>query len=138
MKAISLLLLRISTGLLLIIWAMVKLAATDAAIGVSDKYYFGLLSSEAVQIGLGALQLLLGVAVIAGIFRRIAYTAQAVWLGLGALFVWRSIIDPLGLMFGQDNVQILFFPSLTVFFATLVLLAFRDEDTISVDAARGA
>lgn len=138
MKAISLLLLRISTGLLLIIWAMVKLAATDAAIGVSDKYYFGLLSSEAVQIGLGALQLLLGVAVIAGIFRRIAYPVQAVWLGLGALFVWQSIIDPLGLMFGQDNVQILFFPSLTVFFATLVLLAFRDEDTISADAARGA
>ena len=138
MKAISLLLLRVSTGLLLPIWAIVRLAATDQAIGVSDKYYFGLVSNEAMQIGLGIVQLALGLAVIAGLFRRIAYPLQAVWLGLGALFVWTSIVDPLGIVFGQDNVNILFFPSLTVFVATLVLIAFRDEDTASLDARREA
>ena len=138
MKPVSLLLLRISLGLLIVIWAMVKLGAPEAAIGVSDTYYGGLLSNGTLQFGLGIVQLVLGVLVIAGAFRRIAYPLMIVWLGLGALAVWKSIIDPLGLVFGQDNVQILFFPSLTVAFATLVMAAFRDHDTLSIDAKRGA
>jgi len=137
MKAWSLLLLRVGLGLLVVVWAMVKLGAPEAAIGISDTYYGGLLSNGAVQLVLGIAQLLLGVAMIAGAFRRIVYPLVAVVLGLGALAVWPSILDPLGLIFGRENVQILFFPSLIVFFATLVMLAFRDEDTLSVDARRG-
>ena len=138
MKAWSLLALRASTGLLLLIWALVRLAATDAAIGVSDKYYFGLASSAMLQYVLGVVQVLLALAVIFGLFRRVSYPLQAIWLGLGALFVWKSIIDPLGIVFGQDNVQILFFPSLTVFIATLVLLAFKDEDRLALDRRFGS
>lgn len=138
MKPVSLLLLRVSLGALIIIWAMVKIAAPDAAIGVSDKYYGGLLSNGTMQFALGIVQLTLGVLVVGGAFRRIAYPLMIVWLGFGALAVWKSIIDPLGVIYGQDNVQILFFPSLIVFFATLVVYAFRDDDTLSIDAKRGA
>ncbi len=34
----------------------------------------------------------------------------------------------------RETSQILFFPSLGIAAATLVLLAFRDEDTLSLDA----
>ncbi|GGD03648.1 hypothetical protein [Pyruvatibacter mobilis] len=138
MKSVSLMLLRVGIGLLILIWAIIKLAATEAAIGVSDTYYGGILSDPTLQIVLGALQAVLAVAVIVGLFRRVTYPAMAALIGIGILPIWQSIVDPLGVIFGQDNVQILFFPSLTVFFATLVMLAFRDEDTLSLDARRGA
>lgn len=137
MKAGTLLALRVSTGLLLLIWGLVRVGATEAAIGVSDKYYFGLLSSATLQYVLAALQIALALLVILGLFRRVAYPLQAIWLCLGALFIWQSIVDPLGLIFGQENVQILFFPSLTVAVATLVMLAFRDEDRLSLDVRFG-
>lgn len=137
MKSVSLMLMRVGLGLLILIWAIVKLGAPEASIGVSDKYYSGLLSDPTLQLVLGVLQAGLALLVILGLFRRIAYPAMAALLGVGALAIWPSIVDPLGLIFGQDNVQILFFPSLIVFFGTLVMLAFRDEDTLSLDARRG-
>lgn len=137
MKSISLLLLRVGLGLLILIWAAVKLGAPEAAIGVSDKYYGGMLSGETLILVLGIAQALLGLLVILGLFRGLAFPAMIIVLGLGAAAVWPSLIDPLGLIFGQDNVQILFFPSLIVFFGTLVMWAFRDEDTLSIDAVRG-
>ncbi|MEP0067806.1 hypothetical protein [Pyruvatibacter sp.] len=137
MKSISLLLLRVGLGLLILIWAMVKLGAPEAAIGVSDKYYGGMLSGETLILVLGIAQALLGLLVILGLFRALAFPAMVIVLGLGAAAVWPSLIDPLGLIFGEDNVQILFFPSLIVFFGTLVMFAFRDQDTLSLDAIRG-
>lgn len=137
MKAYSLLFLRATTGLLLVVWAMVRLGGTEHAIAISDKYYYGLASNETTQYVLGGLQLLLGLAIVLGLLRRFVYPIQAVVLGIGALAVWPSLIDPLGLVFGQDNVNILFFPSSTVFAATLVMLAFRDDDALSLDVRLG-
>lgn len=137
MKSLSLLLLRVGLGLLIVIWAVVKIAAPEVSIGISDTYYGGLMSNATIQMVLGIAQALLGALVIVGLFSRIAYPVMAVVLGLGAFAVWPSIVDPLGLMFGQENVQILFFPSLIVFFGTLVMVAFRDDDTLSLDARRG-
>jgi hypothetical protein len=49
--------------------------------------------------------------------------------------LWRYLLDPLGawLMTREDS-QILFFPSVAVAAATLVLIAFRDFDRLSLDA----
>ncbi|MAN60887.1 MAG: hypothetical protein CMI60_02965 [Parvibaculum sp.] len=45
---------------------------------------------------------------------------------------------PLGLhLLTEETRELLFFPSLTVFAATFMLLAFRDEDTLSLDARLG-
>ena len=137
MKAFSLLLLRVTTGVLLIVWAMVRLGGTEHAIAISDKYYYGLASTETIQYALGGPQLLLGLAVVLGLFRRLVYPIQAVVLFVGAAAVWPSLLDPLGLIFGEDNVNILFFPSTTVFAATLILLAFRGDDRLSLDVMLG-
>lgn len=138
LKPLSLLLLRIGTGLLLIIWGLIKIAAPEASIGVSDTYYGGALSLDTLQIPLGALQVLLGLSVVLGLFRRFAYPIQSVVLGLGLLAIWKYIVDPLGLyLLTEETRQVLFFPSLTVFAATLVLFVFREDDTLSLDAKLG-
>jgi putative oxidoreductase len=73
--------------------------------------------------------------VVAGLMRRIAYAAQALILIPGALMIWRYLLDPMGAwLMSREDSQILFFPSITVAAATLVLIAFRTDDRWSLDA----
>lgn len=138
MKAIALLLLRVTTGALLTIWGFIKIAAPEAAIGVSDKYYQGYLSAKDIQMALGGAEIALGVLVILGLFRTIAYPLQTLVLGLGLAAIWKYIADPFGMyLLTRETAQVLFFPSTTVFAATLILLAFREYDTLSADHMRG-
>ncbi|HAH10043.1 MAG TPA: hypothetical protein DCL54_18140 [Alphaproteobacteria bacterium] len=138
MKALTLLLLRVTTGALLCIWGFIKIGAPDAAIGVSNKYYNGLLSAKELQMGLGIAEIVLGVLVVAGLFRRVVYPLQAVVLGLGLAAIWKYIADPFGMyLLTRETSQVLFFPSTTVFAATLIILAFREYDTLSADNALG-
>ena len=134
MKAYSLLFLRVSTGLLVIIWGLIKIMKPEAAIGVSNKYYGGSVSMEALQMPWGALQVIVGLLVILGLMRRFAYPLQAAILCLGALAIWKYLLDPFGMyLLAQGDNQVLFFPSLTVAAATLVIWAFKDEDRVSLD-----
>ncbi|MFN0025445.1 MAG: hypothetical protein ACKVS5_16255 [Parvularculaceae bacterium] len=134
MKSFLLLALRASTGALLIIWGLIKTQAPDAAIGVSNKYYAGLLSAEALQTPLGWAQAGLGALVILGLFRRIVYPLQAIVLFVGAAAIWKYLADPLGLyLLDAESRQVLFFPSTTVAVAALILLAFRTDDRAALD-----
>jgi len=138
MKAVTLLLLRVSTGLLLVIWGFIKIGSPEAAIGVSDKYYGGIISAQGLQMAMGGAEILLGLLVCLGLLRKFAYPLQAVVLGLGALAIWRYLLDPLALyLLNVDDRQVLFFPSLCVFFATLIILAFKDDDRLSLDRKLG-
>lgn len=137
MKAASLLFLRISTGLLIIIWGLIKIMEPKAAIGISEKYYNGTTSMEMLQAPWGAFQVAIGVLVILGLFRRFVYPVQAAILCLGAVVIWKYLLDPFGMYFlDKESRQILFFPSLCVAAATLVIWAFIDEDRLSLDAKR--
>lgn len=126
--------LRIACGMLLIIWGLIKLGAPDAAIQVSDTYYFGLFSSGALQQPLGAAEALLGLLVVLGLLRRFTLPLQALVLVFGALAIWRYLLDPLGqYLLNEQTRQVLFFPSLGIAAASLVLLAFRAEDRFALD-----
>lgn len=134
MKSVSLLFLRISTGLLLIIWGVVRLGAPDIGKHVSEKYYSGIGNAIAVQTIWGVALLIIGILCVAGLWRRYSYVAQSVVLVTGALAIWKYLLDPLGLyLLTRETSQILFFPSLGMAAATIVLIAFRDDDTISLD-----
>ncbi|MEL6212852.1 MAG: hypothetical protein AAFQ96_04615 [Pseudomonadota bacterium] len=134
MRALVLFLLRVTTGGLLIIWGLIKATAPEAAQRVSDTYYSGYLSAEALQFPLGAAQVILGVLVILGLMRVVVYPLQAIVLGLGAAAIWQYLADPLGLyLLTAETRQVLFFPSSTVFAASLVLLAFGRDDAIAID-----
>jgi uncharacterized membrane protein YphA (DoxX/SURF4 family) len=90
---------------------------------------------QTLQVAFGAAEMLVGAFVVLGLFRRIVYPLQALILVSGALLLWRYLLDPLGFyLMSKEESQILFFPSITVAAACLVLLAFRDEDVMSIDA----
>ncbi len=134
MKIWSLLALRISLGGLLGFWGIDKLVNTAHSIHVSDHFYFGVLSSPIVMYVVGTGQILLSILIILGLYKKYTYPLQTIILGIGALAVWKSIIDPWGWYLEGTNV--LFYPSLIIFAASWVLLAFKDQDTLVLRAGR--
>jgi putative oxidoreductase len=137
MKAWSLLLLRFSTGMVLVLWGIVRLGSSETAQGLSDKYYWGLLNGDTIYTVLGAIEVAFGFLIILGLWRKVIYPLQALVYAVGLLAIMPYILDPFAryLVVGADH-SILFFPSTTLFFATLVMLAFKDEDVLSLDARR--
>ncbi len=133
-KAASLLLLRIGTGVLLILWGALRVMSPAAGPGLATKYYGGFLGAQGLQLGFGVAEVLIGVLVVLGLVRKFAYGLQALILVPGALVLWRYLLDPMGMyLLDKESSQILFFPSVALAAATLVLLAFRDEDRWSID-----
>jgi putative oxidoreductase len=134
MRAYSLLFLRFSTGMLIILWGLVKLAKPDVGVGVANKYYGGVGAMNALQMPWGIFQVAIGLLVILGLFRKYVYPLQAAILCVGALAIWKYLLDPFGMyLLSQEDSQLLFFPSLGIAAATLVLVAFRDEDSVALD-----
>jgi len=134
LKAASLLMLRIGTGLLLVLWGGLRVMTPAAGPDLATKYYGGFLDLQSLQVGFGVAELIIGLLVVLGLFRRISYALQALILVPGALVLWRYLLDPMGMyLLDKESSQILFFPSITIAAATLVLLAFRDEDRWSLD-----
>ena len=132
LRRLALVLLRASCGLLLVVWGADKLRDARHGLQVAAAFYGGLVSSPVVMTLLGAAEVALGVAVALGLWRRAAYPALLAITGATVVAVWRSVVDPLGLVFA--DAQILFHPSLIIFAAALVLWAFRDDDTLAFDA----
>jgi len=121
----TLLALRVSLGLLMVVWGADKLANPAHGIAVADHFYAGLLGAPALMPILGVLQIALGLLVAAGVLRRVAYPALALVTGTTLAGVWRSVLDPWG--WWLEGTNALFFPSLIIFAGALVLLAFRDD-----------
>jgi putative oxidoreductase len=137
-KALSLLFMRASTGLLCVIWGLIRIGEPKAGMGVNSKYYGGLLASETAQYVWGGFLLIVGVLTILGLLRKYAYPLQAAILCVGALAIWKYLLDPLGLyLLDSETSQVLFFPSLGIAAATLVLLAFKGDDAYALDNKLG-
>lgn len=134
MKSNTLLFLRITLGLLILLWGADKLVNVQHGIAVSQKFYLGVASVPLLLQAFGVLQVLLGLAIVFGYLRRIAYPILLVITGLTLLGVWRSVVDPWGWVLTGTNV--LFFPSLIIFAAAWVLYAFQAEDSKALDARR--
>ncbi len=135
MKTLTLLLLRVSLGLLMLIWGLDKLVNVEHGLNVSDGFYFGLFSSPRVLNVFGVLQVALGVLIVLGLLRRFSYPALLAVTATTLIGVWRSIIDPWG--WYLEGTSILFFPSLIILAAVFALMAFRTEDRYALDARRG-
>ena len=132
MKSISLLLLRASTGIYMVLWGAMKLFFSERAVGVSQKYYAGLLDANVINYGLGALQVTVGLFVLFGLMRGVMNFIQAAWYLVGLLSITLYILDPFAFYF-VDSAKLTFFPSTTLFFASLIMIAFKEYDTLSLD-----
>lgn len=136
MRRWSLLLLRLSIGLLVFWWGLDKITNVEHAVQVSDAFYLGILSHPAMLPVLGGLQMLVAVAYIVGFQRRWA-DPVVLLINTGSLLgVWRSVVDPFGHF--MEGTNALFFPSLTVFAGCLVLIAFRNEEELVLDGRSAA
>lgn len=135
MKAWTLLALRLSCGLLMVWWGLDKLVNVEHGVAVAERFYLGIGTAPAFLQFFGVFQTLLGVAVMLGWRRRLLYPPLAAIAGVTAAGVWRSILDPWGWWLGRTNA--LFYPSLIILAAVLVLMAFRAEDRLALDARRG-
>lgn len=113
--------LRVSIGYLLIIWGVDKLVDPGHGLKVSDVFYFGLFSQRWLMTVFGVVEIALGLLVVAGIWKRIAYPALAVITGGTLLGVWRSVLDPWGWYLAGANA--LFYPSLIIFAGVLLLMS---------------
>ncbi|WP_079204741.1 DoxX family protein [Pseudomonas sp. CC6-YY-74] len=132
MKIWTLLFLRLSLGWLLVIWGADKVFNVAHGMAVANKFYFDFLSIESVLRVGGVLQMLVGLAVVLGFARRWVYPAQVLFNGASLFAVMQSVIDPWGWVFDGSNV--LFYPSLIIFAGSLLLIAFRDQDRLALDA----
>lgn len=133
---ISLLIMRIGTGMLLVLWGGARLLREGMGTGLAEKYYGGVGAGSTVQIAFASVELLIGVLVVLGLFRKYALIGQAVILCGGALAIWKHFLDPFGLYL-HDDANLLFFPSLTVAGASLALIALRNMDTLALDRVIG-
>lgn len=128
MKSKSLLLLRISLGFFLVIWGLDKLVDVKHGIGVSNWLYFGLFSNATLLQAYGVVEIAVGILIVLGLARRLTYPILLAITGVTLLGVWKSIIDPWG--WWLEGTEALFYPSIIIFAASLVLWAFRDEDLL--------
>lgn len=134
MKETTLLLLRVSIGLLILLWGVDKVVNVEHGLGVSDRFYLGAFSNALLLSVWGVFQTAVGGLAVIGLFRRFAYPLVIAMNAVSMLGVWRSIVDPWGWVLEGTNV--LFFPSLAIFAGSLLLWAFMDQDTLSLDERR--
>lgn len=136
---ISLLVMRIGTGMLLVLWGLVRLAGENMGPKLAAKYYGGLGADATFQLAYGALEVVLGVLVVLGIGRRFTLAGAALILVGGVVPIWRHLLDPFGLWLfaSPEEANLLFFPSLTVAGAVLALIALREHDTLALDRVFG-
>ncbi len=131
MKPWSLLFLRMTSGLLMAWWGLDKLLDAEHGVAVAERFYLGIGARTGFLQLFGVAQLLLGVGVVLGWQRRWLYPGLLAIAAATALGVWRSILDPWGLWLERTNA--LFYPSAIVLAGVLVLMAFREEDTLALD-----
>ncbi len=132
LRSISLLIMRVGTGMLLVLWGSLRLMNPGTGEGLAEKYYGGVGGASALQTGFAVFEVIIGTLVVVGLLRKFTLPIQALILVGGALAIWKHFLDPFGVYLHEDA-NLLFFPSVTVAGATLALIAFRSEDTLSLD-----
>lgn len=134
MKTWTLCLLRVSLGWLLVIWGADKVFNVEHGMAVANKFYFGFLAAENALRVAGVLQMLVGLAVVVGFARRWVYPIQVLLNSASLFAVMQSVLDPWSWLFEGSNP--LFYPSLIIFAASLLLIAYLDEDRFALDKIR--
>jgi len=129
------LLLRVSMGWLMVIWGLDKLVNVDHAVAVADRFYLGLGAQALFLNAFGVAQTVLGVLVVVGLWRRRTYPLLFLITLVTALGVWQSIIDPWSWIMEGSNA--LFYPSLIVVAAAVVLWGTIDQDSMALDVRKG-
>jgi uncharacterized membrane protein YphA (DoxX/SURF4 family) len=118
----------------MLIWGVDKLVNVKHGLEVSRYFYLGAFNSAVLLQAFGVAQMALGALILLGVARRFAYPALLAVTAVTLLGVWRSVVDPWG--WYLEGANVLFYPSLIIFAASLVLWAFMDDDRLVVARQR--
>ena len=133
MKALPLLILRVSLGWLMVVWGVDKLTDPDHGRAVAESFYLGIGSGGTFLTVAGVLQIVLGLLVVIGLFRRLTWPVMAVVNGITLVAVRASIVDPWGFFLEGGN--LVFYSSAVIFAAILVCWSALEEDILALDVA---
>ena len=127
----ALLILRLSLGLFLLLWALEKFILPETTQQIWASFYQIPISGTIVTI-LAIVQTVLAIALIVGFLRHITY---GIALGINAItFIstWRQLLDPWGLASG-DAVNHLFLAGIPVLAGFIALYILHPWDFWSID-----
>jgi putative oxidoreductase len=129
--ASALLILRLSLGLFLLLWALEKFIQPQTTQQIWSAFYKIPISGTVVTI-LAILQTILAIALIVGFLRSITY---GIALGINAvtfISTWQQLLDPWGLNSGQSTNH-LFLAGIPVLAGFIALYLLHSWDRWSVD-----
>lgn len=130
--ATSLALLRVSLGAFLLVWAAMKFLVPQGTIGIFEKFY-GVGIDVSLSMVFGALEAVLAVAIILGLWRGWTYGIGILVHGFSQISSWRETLDPWGIYI-NDSPKMLFWAGVPVLAAFIVIWLLRDKDSWSMDA----
>lgn len=127
--ALSLLLLRLSLGLVMMVWACDKIFNPDHGGAVLQSFYgISGVGEQAVQ-GLGVVQALIVAAFLLGLARTYSYGAVLLMHAVTTFVSWSAYLNPLK--------NILFFSAWPMLAGLIALFLLRDHDRIASLGGRG-
>lgn len=118
---IALLVLRLGAGVFLLLFGVDKLVAPVMAFEVFQRFY-GLSVSGALVQAAGALEILLAVAILAGLWKTLSYGLGLALHAVSTLVTYRELLVP----FGENHLFLAAIPALAAFIALFLL---RRHDT---------
>lgn len=124
--------LRVTLGAFLLVWAVMKFLVPAGTVGIFGKFYGITLAAHLTPV-LGALQGLLAIAIIVGLWRTWTLAAGFLVHAVGQLASWRETLDPWGVWLNSDP-KMLFWAGVPVLAGFALAWLGRDLDVICLDS----
>ena len=121
---VALLILRLGLGAFLLLFGIDKLVAPATTMEVITHFY-GLIVSHGMVLAAGALEVLLGLAFLAGWRKTLSYGLGLLLHAVSTLATWRELLAP----FGANH---LFLAAVPVLAAFITLFLLRRHDTLTL------
>lgn len=129
-------LLRIGMGVFLALWGLDKMFAVEGSIRIFSGFYKMDLGAAAIR-AFGVAEILLGLALAAGLFRVATAWIQLGVNGVSTLASWKQILDPWGVFGLTDGGTHLFLASIVITAASVVLVLNARDATWTLDGVLG-
>jgi len=130
--SLSLLAMRLTVFLVMLMWTVDKFIRPEHAAGVFANFYaLGGLGASVFVI-LGVLELLLLLAFVTGFARRFSYGVVLLLHAGSTLAGWQQYLHP------HEGANLLFFTAWPMLAACLALYLLRDADSMTIDGRRAS
>jgi len=128
---LALAILRVTTGIFFLLWALEKLVMPEVNAAIWDKFY-GIPLEVNLSYPIGILNTLMSLALIVGFKRRFTYAYWTLFHSVSVASTWDYLIKPFG---GPNHLFLAGVPIVAIMVALYML---RDWDSLSLDGRRSA